>query len=334
MIEQKVAVFDNVGDRQDFCVRRAPMPQPGQDEVRLKISAFGLNQADILLTQGRHYVKANLPIRLGYEGCGIVDAVGADVTRFKVGDAVACIPNVDGPYFTGGEFALAREAFVAEWPAGFSAEEAAALWMQYLTAYFPVVELFPVQKGDWVLITAASGGTGMGTIAMAKLFGARVIATTRTPDKHAMLKAQGADHVLSTEGETFVDDVMKITNGKGAQLVIDTLCGPYVARLAKILASRGRLVVHGGLAGSNDFTMDILDLVHRGAGLYGYSLINELRVPGAIDRARDFISEAIASGRLPKPRVDSSFPFEHVDQAYRRMREGKQTGKIVVRLNP
>ncbi len=332
MSDQKVAVFDNVGDGQDFTVGRAPIAEPDAGELRLKISAFALNQADILLAQGRHYVKADLPIRLGYEGCGVVDAVGAGVDRFKVGDKVTCIPNVDGAYHTGGEYAIAHENFVTAWPAGYSAAEATSVWMQYLTAYFPIVELFPVQKGDWVMITAASGGTGMGTIAMAKLMGARLIATTRTASKEAMLKAQGADAILSTDSDRFVEDVLDITEGAGVRLLIDTLCGPYVPMLAKTLADRGKMVIHGGLAGSNEFTLDILDLVHRAAGLYGYSLINELRRPGALDRATDFIRDAIANDRLPKPQVDSVFEMDDVNSAYRHMREGKQTGKIVVRV--
>ena len=191
MTDHKIAVFDRFGEKSDFGLTVAPRPEPGPGEVRFKVAAFALNQADLLLTEGRHYVKAALPIRLGYEGCGVVDAVGKDVTQVNVGDRVACVPNVDGPYWTAGEYALASERFVVPWPQGWSAAQAAGLWMQYLTPYFPFAELFPIRPRDWVMITAASGGTGLGSVRVARLLGARVIATTRSPHKRQALYEHG-----------------------------------------------------------------------------------------------------------------------------------------------
>lgn len=249
MSQQKIAVFDIVGDRPDFMVATVPIPEPSPGEVRFKVAAFALNQADLLLTEGRHYAKVNLPIRLGYEGCGVVDRVGKGVTRFKAGDQVTCLPNIDGPYSTGGEYALAREDFLTDWPKGWTAEQATSLWMQYLTPYFPFAEIFPFERDAWVMITAASGGTGLGSIAIAKLLGARVIATSRSPSKTEALLAQGADVVLSTERDDFVAEVMKITGGQGVRLICDTLCGPYIPMLTETLADRGILFIHGALAG-------------------------------------------------------------------------------------
>ncbi|MEP7244141.1 MAG: zinc-dependent alcohol dehydrogenase family protein [Gammaproteobacteria bacterium] len=332
MVDHRVAVFDSVDDIADIMLSTAPRPEPGAAQVRFKVAAFALNQADLLLTQGRHYVKANLPIRLGYEGCGTVDAVGEGVTRFKVGDRVACIPNIDGPYSTAGEYALANERFLVPWPEGWSAPQAAGVWMQYLTPYFPFVELFPIKRGDWVLITAASGGTGLGSVRLAKLCGARVIATTRSEHKVATLKENGAEVVLATEREDLAAAILQTTEGKGVRLIDDTLCGPYVPRLAETLADRGIMFIHGALAGDNTLSLPVLSLVHRAAGLYGYSLINELRRPGALERARDFILAALASGDLPLPHIDQVFPFTEVRAAYDRMRAGRQTGKIIVSL--
>jgi len=332
MVEQSVAVFDAVDGITDFTLVTAERPDPGPDEVRIRIAAFALNQADLLLTQGRHYVKADLPIRVGYEGCGVVDAIGAEVTRFEIGHRVSCIPNVDGPYWTAGEYALANERFLVPWPHGWSAAQAAGVWMQYLTPYFPFVELFPIKRGDWVMITAATGGTGLGSVRLAKHLGARVIATTRSEHKIAALHEHGAEVVLATERSDLAAAVMEMTDGQGARLIDDTLCGPYVAKLAEALADRGTMFVHGALAGDNTLTLPVLTLVHRAAGLYGYSLINELRRPGALERARDFILPALASGDLPPPKIDRIYPFAEVRAAYERMRAGQQTGKIVVSL--
>jgi NADPH:quinone reductase-like Zn-dependent oxidoreductase len=205
--------------------------------------------------------------------------------------------------------------------------------MQYLTPYFPFVELFPIKHGDWVMITAATGGTGLGSVRLAKLLGARVIATTRSEHKIATLKEHGADVVISTEQEDFPAQVMKATGGTGVRLIADSLCGPYVPKLAETLADRGILYIHGALGGTNDLTLPVLSLVHRAAGLYGYSLINELRRPGALERARERIEGWLASGELPPPLIDQEFAFKDVRAAYDRMRAGRQTGKIIVRVD-
>jgi NADPH:quinone reductase-like Zn-dependent oxidoreductase len=208
------------------------------------------------------------------------------------------------------------------------------VWMQYLTPYFPFVELFPIQPGDWVLITAATGGTGLGSVRLAKHLGARVIATTRSEHKIATLKEHGAEIVLSTGRDDLTDAIMQATDGQGVRLIDDTLCGPYVPKLAAALADRGVMFVHGALAGDNTLTLPVLTLVHRGAGIYGYSLINELRRPSALERARYFILAALADGHLAPPTIDSIFPFTEVRAAYERMRAGHQTGKIIVSLTP
>jgi NADPH:quinone reductase-like Zn-dependent oxidoreductase len=333
MTSQRIAVFDTIGDTTDFTVKTAPIPDPGPDEVRFKVAAFALNQADILLTQGRHYVSAELPIRVGYEGCGIVDAIGSDVSSFKVGDRVTCIPNVDGPYSTGGEYALGKAEFLTHWPEGWSAEQSASLWMQYLTPYFPFVELFPFKRGDWVMITAATGGTGLGSVRLAKLLGARVIATTRSENKTAILKEHGADVVLSTDSDSFVGDVMNATDGKGVNLICDTLSGRFVPILAETLADKGIMFIHGVLSGEDIHSLPLPSLIYRGAGIFGYSLINELRKPGALERACRYILDAVATGALPPPLVDRTFPLDAVRSAYDWMKSGKQIGKIVVTID-
>ncbi|MGH8138537.1 MAG: zinc-dependent alcohol dehydrogenase family protein [Steroidobacteraceae bacterium] len=330
MADQTIAVFDRFEGEPDFGLTSAARPEPGPDEVRFKVAAFALNQADLLLTQGRHFVKADLPIRLGYEGCGVVDAVGSNITGVKPGDRIACVPNVDGPYWTASEYALAHKRFVVPWPDGWSAAQAAGLWMQYLTPYFPFVELFPITPGDWVMITAASGGTGLGSIRVAKRLGARVIATTRSSHKVKTLHEHGADVVLSTEQEDFVSAVMQATEGQGVRFIDDTLCGPYVPKLAETLADKGIMFIHGALAGDNTLSLPVLTLVYRRAGIYGYSMINELRRPGGLERGRDWVLNAISKGELPPPTIDMNFPFAEVRAAYDRMRAGTQCGKIVV----
>lgn len=329
----RAAAFNTIGEDTGFTVIDAPLPEPGPGEIRFEVAAFGLNQADLLLVAGRHYVGAALPIRLGYEGCGVVDAVGAGVTRWKVDDRVTVIPNVDGPYWTGNRYALACEEFATAWPEHWSAPEAAAFWMQALTPYYVFHDLFPIHPGEWVMVTAATGASGLGAVGMAKLAGARVIATTRSQSKVAALEEHGADVVLSTDQSDFVAAVASATDGAGVRLILDSLCGPYADLLAETLAPRGIMAVHGALGGAdNALSLDVIKLVHRGAGVFGYSLINELRDPAKLMRGRDFCLAAVADGRMERPRIDGVFPLDQVAAAYERMRSGAQTGKIVVTM--
>ena len=125
---------------------------------------------------------------------------------------------------------------------------------------------------------------------------------------------------------------MRATENDGVRLLDDTLCGHYVPKLAATLADQGIMFIHGALAGDNTLSLPVLTLVYRRAGIFGYSLINELRRPGALERARDWILAAITHGELPPPTIDMTFPFNEVRAAYERMRAGRQTGKIIVSL--
>jgi NADPH:quinone reductase-like Zn-dependent oxidoreductase len=325
-------VFDQVNDGTGFTFREFDLPTPGPGEVRLKVSAFGLNSADLLLTQDRHYVIRDLPIRLGFEACGVVDAVGEGVTTVKLGDRVSTIPNVDGPYTAGAKYALARASFTSPWPEGWSAAEACGFWMQYITAYYPFVEIFPLKPQDWVMITAASGGAGLGAITVAKLLGAKVIATTRTSAKRDFLLAHGADVVVATDEEDLAEAMMAATNGVGVNLVNDTIAGDFVGRYIGAIAERGVTYISGGLSGSNHAHFPTLPVVTRRTSVHGFSAINEVRDPAALERGRRFVLDNIANGSLPRPVIDRVFPFSGAAQAFERLGSGVQKGKIVVSM--
>ncbi len=329
---RKILLFDQVGDDLGLVFRDVEPDQPGPHDVRFAVHAYALNQADILLMQGRHYVVGDLPFRVGYEACGIVEAIGEKVTKFKVDDKVTCIPNIDGPYSVAGEFALAHEDFLMAWPESFSAAEACSYLMQYLTAYFPLVELFPVGPGDWVMITAASSSAGQGATKIAKLLGANVIGTTRTSAKKDFILSQGADAAIATGEENLVDRVMEITDGQGVNLVNDTIGGPFVDSYIEAIAERANIYVHGGLSGTNLVSFQIVPLVRKKGAVHGYSLINEMRDPVARERARTFLTDALSSGKLPAATIDRIFPFDQAIAAYDYMRSGEQKGKIVVEV--
>ena len=331
MSTNQAAVFDVIDAAAQFMVMDVPMPEPGPGEIRIRTAAFALNQSDIATARGVYNFQHQFPARFGLEAAGIVDAIGPSVTRYKVGDRATTLPNLNGPYHASARYILAREEFTAVWPEGWSAEQAASMWVQYLTAYYPF-EKFGIGKNDWLLITAASGGTGVASIRLATMLGARVIATTRSDAKRQTLFDYGAEAVLSTDDAGFDEEVMRLTDGKGLTLITDSFCGPYVERFARLLAMRGNICVYGALSGSVEFTVNMLTLLQRQAGVHAFSLMNELRDDACRARGITFISDAAMRGALPPPTIDSVYPLAEIAAACDRVESAQQIGKIVVSM--
>jgi NADPH:quinone reductase-like Zn-dependent oxidoreductase len=328
----KALQFDSING--PLLIRDIEALQPGPGQVSLRVSAFALNQADLLYMRGHHYTFPTFPSRIAYEACGIVDAVGAGVTRFRVGDRVTTIPNVDGPYHVAGEYALADEDFLSAWPKDFPPEEACAFWMQYLTQYFPLKELFPIKAGDWVLVIAGASSAGFGALNLAKSMGARTIATSRTSDKAAVLLRNGADAFVPTLAPDIVSQILEITGGQGVKVASDPIGGTYTQNYMEALADGGSVYIYGALGGELALQIPVLTLVRKAAYVHGYSLINHTRSRESLARGREYIIEALSQGALPAPRIDRVFSFDEAVEAYRYMETGQQAGKIVVRVNP
>lgn len=328
----KMLVCDLIDGKPQLVLRESPAHEPGPGEVRYRVHAIGLNRADILYMQGDHYTPTVFPIRIGYEACGIVDAVGAGVAEFKIGDRVSAIPVGDPKYCVAGESAITSARFLAPWPQGYSPEEAAATWMQYMTAYFPLREVSNLGAGDTVLITAASSSAGLGAIQLAKYLGARVIATTRTSDKSDFLTHAGADLVVATSEENLSKRVLEWTDGRGVRVVYDAVAGSFMGRYAEAVARKAKIFVYGFLGGAAMIECPILPLVRKGATIELYSLINYVQEPYAIERGREFIWNAIRTGAI-RPVVDRVFGLGEVRDAYAYMQSGTQKGKIVLRCS-
>jgi NADPH2:quinone reductase len=322
-------LIDKVDGQPQLVTRDIEPRMPAAGEVRYVVHAIGLNRADLLYMQGNHYTETVFPSRLGYEACGIVDAVGEGVSGIAVGDRVAAIPFGDPEYGTAGEFAITPAVFLAPWPSEFSAVEAAASWMQYTTAYFPLVELAKVGPNDAVLITAASSSAALGAIQIAKILGAQVVASTRTPEKADFLRAAGADHVVFTDEGNVSPQILEAVGSQGVRVVYDPVAGAFVKEYSGALARAAQVFIYGGLSGSSIVECPVGDFVRAGASVHFYSLINVLMDSSAAERAKAFILQAIREQGL-KPIVDSVFSFEDAAMAYSHMESGKQKGKIVL----
>jgi NADPH:quinone reductase-like Zn-dependent oxidoreductase len=217
-------------------------------------------------------------------------------------------------------------------PPGLSPVEASALWMPYCTA-MAIVEPGPGKAtvGDYVIIRAASSSVGLAAIQLANWAGAVPIAATRHGDKAAALKTQGAQHVIATEEQDLVAEVMRITNGKGARLVFDPVGGPYVDTLARAMADEGILFIYGGLSGQPT-TFPHWPAAFKSLSVRGWVASYIWGKPERYARAQDLVLRGLASGHL-KPVIAKTFPFEQIAAAHRFLESNQQLGKVVVTVN-
>src|SRR5688500_12967181 len=215
----KVVRIHELGAPEVLRIEELEVGAPGAAELRIRVQAIGLNRSEAAFRAGQYPVKPKLPTLMGYEACGIVEALGPGVTEFRAGERVCVLPSYRfGEYGVYGEQAIVPVRSVLAAPAGLSSNEAASIWMQYLTA-MAIIEVTHATVGDFVIIRAASSSVGLAAIQLANWAGATPIAATRRNDKRQALLAQGAKHVIATEEQDLVTEVMKITDGKGARIV-------------------------------------------------------------------------------------------------------------------
>jgi len=323
--------FHTTGGPEVLAIEDLPVGDPGPEEVRIKVEAVGLNRAEAMYRAGRYPTQPALPSRIGYEGVGIVTALGSDVTHFAVGERVCVLPMImQGDYGIWAEEALVPARILLPCPPGLSPEQAAAIWMQYLTA-FAIIEVADVGIGDAVIIPAASSSVGIAAIQLANWAGATSIAATRTSDKASALKSVGAAHVIATEEEDLVQRVMEITGGKGARCAFDPVGGPFVDTLARALAERGILFVYGGLSGQPT-PYPHWPMAFKGCSMRGWVASEIWNHPHRFDNARERILLGLAGGHL-SPVIAKVFEgLDSLVEANRYLESNAQVGKVVVRF--
>ena len=245
----KVVRFHQTGGPEVLKVEELDVPPPGQNEVQIRIMAIGLNRAEAMFRLGQYLEAPKLPARLGYEAAGTIAAVGPGVGGFKVGDTVSVIPSFSlNSYGMYADVANAPVHAVVKHPATLSYEEAASAWMQYVTAYGALIDIAGLTKGDTLVIPAASSSVGLAAIQIANKVGARPIALTRGSSKRQALLDAGAAHVISTDEQDLVKEIMSLTDGKGARVIFDPVGGPTFAKLTQATAHQGILFLYGALS--------------------------------------------------------------------------------------
>ena len=327
------------GGPEKLQLRESADPQPQGRELRIRVRAAGINFADILARQGLYPDAPKLPAVVGYEVSGVVDAAGADAGDAWLGREVFALTRFSG--YADTVVVPADQCF--DKPASLSHEQAAAIPVNYLTAWQLMVVMGSLSKDETVLIHNAGGGVGLAAIDIARHIGARSIGTAST-GKHAFLKSRGLDEAIDyTRGDWF-PEVMRLTGDRGAELILDPLGGSHWKRSYKALRHTGRLGMFGISTASDSKLPGPLKLVSVGLGMPLFnpiSLMNQNRsVFGVnmghlwheVDKIRVWCAAVLRGVEegWARPHVDKTFPLAQAGEAQAYIEARKNTGKVVL----
>ena len=313
-------------------VGQRAVPQPGPGELLIRVSASGVNRPDVLQRMGHYPVPAGASDVPGLEVAGVVesgDAAALAAASLKVGDRV-CALVAGGGY---AQYCVAPVAQCLPVPAGLSDVEAASLPETFFTVWSNVFDRAQLQAGETLLVQGGSSGIGVTAIQMAKAMGATVVVTAGSDDKCAACVALGADHAINYKTHDFVAEAIRLTDGKGVDVVLDMVAGDYVAREVDCLAEDGRLVIIA-VQGGTRANFDAGKVLRRRLTLTGSTLRpRSVAFKAAIaSRLRERVWPLLASGRI-KPVIHSVFDAESADgaaSAHRLMETNQHIGKIVL----
>ncbi len=325
----RVVRFHELGGPEVLRIEKVDVPEPGRGEVRIRVKALGLNRADALLRSGRYIETATLPSGLGLEAVGVIEKVGEGVEGFVPGDAVSVVPPrsmIRWPCY--GELANFPAALLVKHPASLSWEEAAAVWMQYLTAYGGLIDIGGLGRDDFVAVTAASSSVGLAAIQIANKVGAIPIAVTRTSTKRQALLEAGAAHVIASAEEDLEARLKEISGPRGIRVVFDPIGGPIFEPLTAAMSPGGILVEYGGLSAEKT-PFPLFTALSKRLTLRGYLVHEVIGDPRRLEAAKAFIIEGLISGSL-HPVIARTFSFDQIVEAHRFLESNEQFGKIVV----
>lgn len=326
----RAVVITHAGGPEALALRDVATPAPGPGEMLVRVQATALNRADILQREGRYPPPPGAPADIpGLEFAGDVVDLGSGATRWPLGARVFGI--------TGGgahaQYLVVNQDAVAGIPDHIGWVEAAAIPEAFITAHDAMIVQAELALGETVLIHAVASGVGLAAVQLARAWGAIPFGTSRTPEKLLAARDAGLEDGLAIKTgdlEALVKKVETWTSGRGIDVTLDLVGGPYLAASAKVAASRGRIMIIGSLAGqTGDFPLSVVlrkRLQLRGTVLRSRSLAEKIDATARFERE---VVPLLATGKV-KPVIDAVFPLEQIADAHRRMESNESVGKVVI----
>jgi NADPH2:quinone reductase len=307
--------------------QRAPVPTPREDEVLIRCQAIGVNRPDVAQRSGSYPPPPGASPVIGLECAGEVVAVGTKATRYRQGDRVTALTN-GGAY---AEYCTAPEAQTLPWPKGYDALHAAALPETYFTVFANLFGHGHLGAGETLLVHGGTSGIGVTAIQLGKAFGATVYATAGTAEKVAACLEIGADAAIDYRAQDFVEEVKKLTGGKGLDVVLDMVGAPYFARNLRCLRLDGRLVIIAFLGGHAAEQVDLRPIMVKrltvtGSTMRPRSTAEKGEIAAALEAK---VWPMLAAGKCG-PRIFRTFPLAEAAAAHRLMESSTHVGKIML----
>jgi NADPH2:quinone reductase len=317
----KAILVHEFGAPEVMKIAEIPTPKPGAGQVLVRVKAAGVNPADTYMRAGAYAIKPPLPYTPGMDGAGVVEALGDGVVKVKPGDRVYLARTVSGTY---AEYALALEAQVHPLPDRVSFAQGAGIYVPYATAYRALHQVARARGGETLLVHGASGGVGTAAVQMARAMGMIVIGTAGTEKGLELVKREGAHHAINHRAANYQEEVLKATERRGVNVILEMLANVNLGADLKMLAPRGRVVIIGS---RGDVTITPRDIMARDASVHGFVLWNI-----SADEAADIHAGIIAgleNGTL-RPVVGKELPLAEAARAHKEVMEAGAFGKIVL----
>ena len=322
--------FHGAGGPDVIKLENGPVPAPAEGQVLIEVAAAGVNRPDCLQRAGGYPPPPGATDIPGLEVAGKVVALGAGVTTLKIGDLV-CALVISGGY---ADYCVADAVLCLPVPKGLSLLEAAALPENVFTVYDNVITRGRLAKGETIVIHGGSSGIGYTAIQLAKQYGAKVIATAGSQEKCDFCLSMGADAAINYRTQDFVAEIKQLTDGQGANVVLDMVGGPYIQKNLNSLAFEGRLVQIAFLQSSRT-EFDFMGLMLRRLTITGSTLRpRSVALKKAIaDKLRSDVWPLYESGKL-RTVIHKTFPLEQTEQAHALMESSHHLGKIMLSVRP
>lgn len=337
-------VIPKFGRPEVLTLREAPDPEPGEDEVRIRVRASGINFADIMARMGLYPDAPPLPAVVGYEVSGVIDKVGASVEGLESGMRVMSMTRFGGY----SDVVVVPSLQVLKLPENVSFEQAAAVPVNYLTAWVMLIRLGNLQPNERVLIHAAAGGVGQAALQIARWRGVEEIFGTASPGKHERLHELGVRHCIDYRSKDFAEEVARITDGKGVHVIIDAVGGASFRKSYNSLAPMGRLCVFGASSLAPDNKRSIIaavrglmampkfkpvDLMDKNRGVFGVNMGHLWDEAAILQAMLVDIVKLVEQGTFA-PVVDKTFPFAQAADAHQYIQDRKNFGKVLLIAQP